>query len=113
MRVILALGTRTIYARATDLAGNNQTASVTVTVTSRGDTGISGGDLPRSILATAIVSFAAAAGVAWFLIGKRRGATAIDRRPPEDSESASAQLAVVKKPVRRGPPPITMTRWRK
>ena len=76
-------------------------------------TGISGGDLPRSILATAILSFAVAAGVAWFLIGKRRSATAIDRRPPEDSESASAQLAVVKKPVRQGLPPITMARWRK
>ncbi len=113
VRVVLALGTRTIYARATDLAGNNQTASVTVTVTSREDTGISGGDLPRSILATAIVSFAAAAGVAWFLIGKRRGATAIDRWPPEDEGSESAELAVVKKPVRRGPPPITMARWRK
>jgi fibronectin type 3 domain-containing protein len=113
VRVILATGTRTIYARATDLAGNNQTASVTVTVTSRGDTGISGGDLPRSILATAILSFVAAAGVAWFLIGKRRGGTAIDRRPPEDGRSESAELAVVKKPVRRAPPPIIMARWRK
>jgi fibronectin type 3 domain-containing protein len=113
VRVALALGTRTIYARATDLAGNNRTASVTVTVTSRGDPGISGGDLPRSILATAILSFAAAAGVAWFLIGRRRGATAIDRRPPEDQDSASAELSVVRKPDRRVLPPIVMGRWRK
>jgi fibronectin type 3 domain-containing protein len=111
-RVILTLGTRTIYARATDGAGNNQTASVTLTVTSRGDPGISGGDLSRSILATAILSFAAAAGGAWFLIGNRRGATAIDPRP-EDYEPPPGELSVRREPVRRGSPPIIMARWRK
>jgi hypothetical protein len=112
-RVNLALGTRTIYARATDLAGNNETMSVTVTVTSRGDPGISGGDLPKSILATAILSFAAAAGVAWFLIGRRRGASLVEHRPPEDAGSASAAAILIKKPVRRSLPPIIMGRWKK
>jgi fibronectin type 3 domain-containing protein len=112
-RVNLALGTRTIYARATDLAGNNETMSVTVTVTSRGDPGIAGGDLPKSILATAILSFAAAAGVAWFLIGRRRGASLVEHRRPEDAGSASAAAILIKKPVRRSLPPIIMGRWKK
>jgi titin len=112
-RVVLTLGTRTIYARATDVAGNNETTSVTITVTSRGDPGISGGDLPRSILATALLSFGAAAGVAWFLIGKRRGATPIDRRRPEDQEPQPATHVVLRKPVRKGLPPMIMARWRR
>ena len=112
-RVLLELGTRTIYARATDIAGNTQTASVTVTVTSRGETGISGGDLPRSILATAILSFAAAAGVAWFLIGRRRGGAATIDPRPEDPEPPPREPEMSRQPERRRLPPMVMARWRK
>jgi len=62
----------TIYARATDGAGNFETATVAVTVSADGGTGASGNDLPRSLIVTAILSFAAAAGIAWFLLDRRR-----------------------------------------
>src|SRR5438552_2355486 len=62
----------TIHARATDGAGNTETATVAVTVSADGGTGASGSDLPRSLIVTAILSFAAAAGIAWFLLDRRR-----------------------------------------
>ncbi len=68
----LTEGDHTIRARATDGAGNTETATVLVTVSADGGTGASGSDLPRSLIVTAILSFAAAAGIAWFLLDRRR-----------------------------------------
>ena len=62
----------TIYARATDGAGNIETATVAVTVSADGGIVPAGSDLPRSLIVTAILSFAAAAGIAWFLLDRRR-----------------------------------------
>ncbi len=71
----------TIHARATDGAGNTETATVAVSVSADGGTGASGSDLPRSLIVTAILSFAAAAGIAWFLLDRRRK----ESRPPMGS----------------------------
>src|SRR5437016_3551752 len=62
----------TIYARATDGAGNIETATVAVTVSADGGIMPAGSDLPRSLVVTAVLSFAAAAGIAWFLLDRRR-----------------------------------------
>jgi len=62
----------TIHARATDGAGNTETATVTVTVSADGGPSAAGSDLPRSLIVTAVLSFAAAAGIAWFLLDRRR-----------------------------------------
>jgi fibronectin type 3 domain-containing protein len=69
--VNLTAGQRTIYARATDGAGNKATATVAVTVSTDG-TLATGGDPSRSLVMTAVLSFAVAAGIAWFLLDRRR-----------------------------------------
>jgi fibronectin type 3 domain-containing protein len=68
----LTEGDHTIYARATDGAQNMETATVSVTVSADGGTGASGGDLQRSLIVTAVLSFAVSAGIAWFLLDRRR-----------------------------------------
>src|SRR5437773_12135927 len=62
----------TICGRATDGAGNIETATVAVTVSANGGIVPAGSDLPRSLVVTAVLSFAAAAGIAWFLLDRRR-----------------------------------------
>ena len=71
-RINLTVGDQKIYARATDGAGNIGTATVTVTVSAEGGPIAAGSDLPRSLIVTAVLSFAAAAGIAWFLLDRRR-----------------------------------------
>jgi len=68
----LTVADHTIYARATDGAGNIETATVAVTVSANGGIVPAGSDLPRSLVVTAVLSFAAAAGIAWFLLDRRR-----------------------------------------
>src|SRR5437867_403019 len=68
----LTEGDHTIRARATDGAGNIETATVAVTVSANGGIVPAGSDLPRSLVVTAVLSFAAAAGIAWFLLDRRR-----------------------------------------
>src|SRR5207247_10837969 len=62
----------TVLARATHGAGNIETATVAVTVSANGGIVPAGSDLPRSLVVTAVLSFAAAAGIAWFLLDRRR-----------------------------------------
>jgi hypothetical protein len=71
-RINLTVGDQKIYARATDGAGNIGTATVTVTVSAEGGPIAAGSDLPRSLIITAVLSFTAAAGIAWFLLDRRR-----------------------------------------
>src|SRR5438876_2439226 len=56
----------------TNGAGNIETATVAVTVSANGGIVPAGSDLPRSLVVTAVLSFAAAAGIAWFLLDRRR-----------------------------------------
>src|SRR5439155_13303528 len=53
-------------------------ATVAVTVSANGGIVPAGSDLPRSLVVTAVLSFAAAAGIAWFLLDRRRKGS---RRP--------------------------------
>src|SRR5207237_1849172 len=63
----------TIHARATDGAGNTETATVAVTVSAHGGIVPAGSDLPRSLVVTAVRSFAAAAGIVLLLQARRVG----------------------------------------
>jgi len=85
----LTVGNRTIYARATDGAGNTATATVTVTVSPTDSAPVAaGGDLPRSLILTAVLSFVAAAGIAWFLLDRRRKET---RPPPPENKNKAGR----------------------
>src|SRR5207249_3686342 len=67
----LTVGPRTIYARAMDGSGNSADANVTVTVSPDAGTNAAGGDPSRSLIATAVISFAIAAAGAWFVLDRR------------------------------------------
>lgn len=74
----LTQGDRTIYARATDAAGNSEVATVSVSVTgTEGAGGVEptptgGGDPGPGLVLMAILSFALAGGIAWFVLNRRR-----------------------------------------
>ncbi|TLZ66884.1 MAG: hypothetical protein E6K12_05390 [Methanobacteriota archaeon] len=122
--VNFTVGNRTIYARATDGAGNTAIVTVSVTVAADGATVAGGNDLPRSLILTAVLSFAAAAGIAWFLLDRRRkgtppppsgpnkpGGAAGVVRPPQENKPKVAPSTKAEIPVlRRSPPQVVPPR---
>lgn len=76
--VNLMEGSRMIYARALDAAGNVAVVSVSVTVGGTGppgDTGTpvaAGGDRGPAVILMAFLSFTMAGGIAWFVLNRRR-----------------------------------------
>ena len=136
--VNLTIGPRTIYARAMDGSGNSADANVTVTVSPDAGTNAAGGDPSRSLIATAVISFAIAAAGAWFVLDRRRREggprPVMSKRPPDDPLAGAGENPEVKSPVAtvttqqrvvvapptaekrqasRDSPPKIMGRWRK
>jgi len=134
----LTVGPRTIYARAMDGSGNSADANVTVTVSPDAGTNAAGGDPSRSLIATAVISFAIAAAGAWFVLDRRRREggprPVMSKRPPDDPLAGAGENPEVKSPVAtvttqqrvvvapptaekrqasRDSPPKIMGRWRK
>jgi len=134
----LTIGPRTIYARAMDGSGNSADANVTVTVSPDAGTNAAGGDPSRSLIATAVISFAIAAAGAWFVLDRRRREggprPSMSRRPPDDPLAGAGENPAVKSSVTtvttqqrvavvaptaekrqasRDSPPKIMGRWRK
>src|SRR5437773_1930450 len=134
----LTIGPRTIYARAMDGSGNSADANVTVTVSPDAGTNAAGGDPSRSLIATAVISFAIAAAGAWFVLDRRRREggprPSMSRRPPDDPLAGAGENPAVKSSVAtvttqqrvavvaptaekrqasRDSPPKIMGRWRK
>jgi fibronectin type 3 domain-containing protein len=74
-RLNLPEGRRTIHARGIDSAGNTASAAVNVTVkpgSGPGTTGVISGDNGAMTIALAVGSFVVSAGVAWFILDRRR-----------------------------------------
>ena len=130
----LSDGPRTIYARAMDGSGNGADANVSILVTPGGGTGTAGGDPSRSLIASAVVSFAIAAAGAWFVLDRRRRGgppPATPKPPPDDPLVGAGEIPGAESPLppmpkavapppgggkrqapREGPPKI-MGRWRR
>lgn len=76
--VNLTEGSRMIYARALDAAGNVAVVSVSVTVGGTGPPGgtgtpvAAGGDRGPAVILMAFLSFTIAGGIAWFVLNRRR-----------------------------------------
>jgi predicted phage tail protein len=87
----LTPGQHTIFARAMDGSGNSADATITVVVSSDAGTPAgAGGDIPRSLIVTAVLSFAIAAGGAWFVLDRRRRGSAPPQQRPKPPSSPSA-----------------------